>query len=92
MIYKVSKVRKFSAEELQETATGTALIIDDADLGYMAIIPLKDKTYKEMKLSDEALESALCGEVVNLEEAYIQETTTWMEESDSKTLAVVLGF
>lgn len=68
-IVKSETLRKFTEAELDATATGTALIIDDADFGYMAIIPMKDKRYLQMWLSDNALKKAAMGMVIELSEA-----------------------
>lgn len=68
-IVKSETIRKFTEAELDATATGTALIIDDGEFSTMAIIPMKDKTYRQMWLSDNALKKAVMGMVIELSEA-----------------------
>lgn len=75
-IKKSSIYRDFTEAELGATATGTAFIIDDADFGYLAIIPMKDKRYLNMFLSEESLEKTSVGQVVELSEASILVNTT----------------
>lgn len=75
-IKKSVEYRNFSEAELAETATSTALIIDDADFGYMGVIPKKNKEYAQMWLSEKALEKSRAGMVVELTNASILTITT----------------
>lgn len=70
--YKITKVyRDLGEEDLSCTATETALIIDYAEFGLVALIPTKDKEYRIMDLSREALEKAHPGMVIDLNKARI---------------------
>lgn len=85
--YKITKVftrRNFTEAELGSTATGTALILDNAYFGYMAIIPKKDKQYPQMWLSEEAAIKAHAGMIVELSEAHILTVTAVAEYSDGR--------
>lgn len=96
-IVKTFSYRDFTKAELEETANGTALIIDDADYGPIAIIPMKDKTYKEMWLSETALNKHPVSKVIELDKAYIIEKYTEVVPYDSsiksaKKVEVFLDF
>ena len=72
--YKIVKdfsYRAFTEAELSETENGTALIIDDRTDGPIAIIPMKDKTYTEMHLSNAALKQHPVSRVIELRDASI---------------------
>ena len=81
-IMKSLSYRAFTEAELASTANGTALIIDDADFGLMAIIPMKDKTYKEMWLSDAAFDKKPYSKVIELNKASILEICTAVVSND----------
>lgn len=72
--------RYFTAKEIAETATGTALVIDDADFGYIAIIPMKDKRYLQMFLSKNTCKRARVGMIIELTKACVLVKTTSLYE------------
>lgn len=74
------KKRDFTEQELAETATETALIINDADLGLMAVIPMKNKSYAQIDLYEgtEAHE----GQVIDLRKACLKTKVTIVTFND----------
>lgn len=90
-IKKSVNYRDFTEAELKETANGTAIIIDDEDFGYIALVPMKDKLYLQMWLSDSALNNCTTGKVIDLSKASILTITevTVYSNSNRKPLTVV---
>lgn len=70
-IKKSVNYRGFTEAELASTANGTAIIIDDADYGYIALVPMKNKLYLQMWLSESALNNCTDGKVIDLSKASI---------------------
>ena len=84
--YKITKTstrRGFTEAELASTANGTAVIIDDADCGYIALVPMKDKLYLQMWLSKSALNNCTTGKVIDLSKASILTITKVVVYSNS---------
>lgn len=83
--------RGFTEAELASTANGTAIIIDDADFGHIALVPIKDKLYRQMWLSESALNNCTIGKVIDLSKASILTITKVVVYSDSnrKPLTIV---
>ena len=95
-IKKSVNYRDFTEAELEKTANGTALIID-TDYGPIAIIPMKDKTYKQMCLSETALNKYSAHEVIELDKASILEIRTELVSYDpsikgAKKVEIFLDF
>ena len=82
-IKKSVNYRDFTEAELASTANGTAIIIDDEDFGYIALVPMKDKLYMQMWLSKSALNNCTTGEVIDLSKASILTITKVVVYSDS---------
>ena len=82
-IKKSVNYRDFTEAELASTANGTAIIIDDADFGYIARVPMKDKLYLQMWLSKSALNNCTIGKVIDLSKASILTITEVVVYSDS---------
>ena len=96
-IKKSVNYRDFTEAELEKTANGTAIIIDDADFGYIALVPIKDKPYLHMWLSKSALNNCTNGKVIDLSKASILTITEVVVYSDSNrepltTVEVYLDF
>lgn len=82
-IKKSVNYRGFTEAELASTANGTAIIIDDKDFGYIALVPMKDKLYMQMWLSKSALNNCTTGKVIDLSKASILTITKVVVYSDS---------
>ena len=96
-IKKSVNYRDFTEAELKETANGTAIIIDDEDFGYIALVPMKDKLYLQMWLSKSALNNCTTGKVIDLSKASILTITKVVVYSNSNrkprtTVDVYLDF
>lgn len=90
-IKKSVNYRDFTKTELASTANGTAIIIDDEDLGYIALVPMKNKLYLQMRLSKSALNNCTNGKVIDLSKASLLIITKVVVYSNSnrKPLTVV---
>lgn len=82
-IKKSVNYRDFTEAELASTANGTAIIIDDADYDYIALVPMKNKLYLQMWLSESALNNCTDGKVIDLSKASILTITKVVVYSDS---------
>lgn len=88
-IKKSVNYRDFTEAELAPTANGTAIIIDDADFSYIALVPMKDKTYLHMWLSESALNNCTNGKVIDLSKASILTITKVTVRSNRKPLTEI---